>query len=153
MPESLQKVINQIKELFAKLDSTKKIILGSVFAIVVIAIIILSTFSLDKNAVILFKDLQQKDYGEITKKLDALGYKYSGSGDSIISVDPEKRQEIITKLAQENLIPVGVQGWELFDIEKFTETQFDKDVKKYRALKGAIEKLQVDKKNWRKVRN
>jgi flagellar M-ring protein FliF len=101
----------------------------------VIAIIILSTFSLDKNAVILFKDLQQKDYGEITKKLDALGYKYSGSGDSIISVDPEKRQEIITKLAQENLIPVGVQGWELFDIEKFTETQFDKDVKKIPCLK------------------
>ncbi|HNI86862.1 MAG TPA: flagellar basal-body MS-ring/collar protein FliF [Leptospiraceae bacterium] len=140
MPESLQKVNAQIKELFDKLDSTKKIILGAVFATVVIALIILSTFSLEKNAVILFKDLQQKDYGEITKKLDALGYRYSGSGDSVISVDPEKRQEIITKLAQENLIPVGVQGWELFDIEKFTETQFDKDVKKYRALKGAIEK-------------
>jgi flagellar M-ring protein FliF len=43
-------------------------------------------------------------------------------------------------LAQENLIPVGVAGWELFDIDKFTETQFDKDIKKYRALKGAIEK-------------
>ncbi|MBK8397040.1 MAG: flagellar M-ring protein FliF [Leptospiraceae bacterium] len=140
MPESLQKVINQIKELFAKLDSTKKIIVGAVFAIVVIAIIILSTFSLDKNAVILFKDLQPKDFSEITKKLDALGFKYSSSDTSIISVDPEKRQEIITKLAQENLIPAGIQGWELFDVEKFTETQFDKDIKKYRALKGAIEK-------------
>jgi len=140
MPESLQKVLNQIKELFARLDNTKRIIIGAVFAIVVIAIIILSTFSLDKNAVILFKDLQPKDFSEITKKLDALGFKYSTSDTSIISVDPEKRQEIITKLAQENLIPTGVQGWELFDIEKFTETQFDKDIKKYRALKGAIEK-------------
>ena len=136
MPESLQKVLNQIKELFARLDNTKRIIIGAVFAVVVIAIIILSTFSLDKNAVILFKDLQPKDFSEITKKLDALGFKYSTSDTSIISVDPEKRQEIITKLAQENLIPTGVQGWELFDIEKFTETQFDKDIKKYRALKG-----------------
>jgi flagellar M-ring protein FliF len=140
MPESVQKILNQIKELFAKLDTTKRIILASVLALVIIGVILLSLFSLEKNNVILFKDLQAKDFSEITKKLDALGYKYSSGDTSVISVDPEKRQEIITKLAQENLIPAGVQGWELFDIEKFTETQFDKDIKKYRALKGAIEK-------------
>lgn len=140
MPESIQNLLNQSKELFAKLDNTKRIILAGVIAAVIVGVIILSTVSLEKNNVILFKDLQTKDFSEITKKLDALGYKYSSSDSSIISVEAEKRQEIITKLAQENLIPVGVQGWELFDLEKFTETQFDKDVKKYRALKGAIEK-------------
>ncbi len=140
MPESLQKFSNQVKELFEKLDTTKRIIIASVLALVIVGVILLSVFSLEKNNVILFKDLQNKDFAEITKKLDALGYKYSSSDASIISVDPEKRQEIITKLAQENLIPNGVQGWELFDLEKFTETQFDKDIKKYRALKGAIEK-------------
>jgi flagellar M-ring protein FliF len=140
MAETLKKLQEQLKELFSKLDTTKKAILAAVFGIIVIAIIVLSSLSLKKNNVILFKDLQPKEYSEITKKLDALGYAYSSSDTSIISVDPDKRQEIITKLAQENLIPVGVQGWELFDIEKFTETQFDKDIKKYRALKGAIEK-------------
>jgi flagellar M-ring protein FliF len=88
----------------------------------------------------LFKDLDPKDFSEISKKLEALGYEYSAADTSLISVDPDKRQEIITKLAQENMIPAGIQGWELFDIEKFSETQFDKDIKKYRALKGAIEK-------------
>jgi len=140
MAETLKKLQEQLKELFSKLDTTKKAILAAVFGIIVIAIIVLSSLSLKKNNIILFKDLQPKEYSEITKKLDALGYAYSSSDTSIISVDPDKRQEIITKLAQENLIPVGVQGWELFDIEKFTETQFDKDIKKYRALKGAIEK-------------
>ena len=140
MAETLKKLQEQLKELFSKLDTTKKAILAAVFGIIVIVIIVLSSLSLKKNNVILFKDLQPKEYSEITKKLDALGYAYSSSDTSIISVDPDKRQEIITKLAQENLIPVGVQGWELFDIEKFTETQFDKDIKKYRALKGAIEK-------------
>jgi flagellar M-ring protein FliF len=140
MPESLKKIQEQLKELLAKLDSTKKIILGSVLGIVIVAIVVLSSLSLKKNSVILFKDLQPKEYSEITKKLDALGYSYSAGDTSIISVDPDKRQEIITKLAQENLIPVGVQGWELFDVDKFTETQFDKDIKKYRALKGAIER-------------
>ncbi|MCB1176637.1 MAG: flagellar M-ring protein FliF, partial [Leptospiraceae bacterium] len=140
MPESLKKILEQIKELFGKLDNTKRIILGVVIAIVIVAIVVLSSFSLKKNAVVLFKDLQPKEFSEISKKLEALGYDYSAADASIISVDPDLRQEIITKLAQENLIPPGIQGWELFDIDKFTETQFDKDIKKYRALKGAIER-------------
>lgn len=140
MPEALKNLVEQLKELFNKLDTTKKIILGSVVGIIIVAIVLISLLSMKKNNVILFKDLQPKEFSEITKKLDALGYSYSTGDTSVISVDPDKRQEIITKLAQENLIPIGVQGWELFDIEKFTETQFDKDIKKYRALKGAIEK-------------
>ncbi|MCB1193548.1 MAG: flagellar M-ring protein FliF [Leptospiraceae bacterium] len=139
MPEQLQKIIDKIKELSSKLDTTKKIIIGSIFLVVVIAIIIVSSLSVQKNNIILFKDLDPKNFSEITKKLDALGYDYSAGDTSVISVNPEERQEIITKLAQENLIPPGVRGWELFDLEKFTETQFDKDIKKYRALKGAIE--------------
>lgn len=139
MGEQVKKFISQGKELFSKLDKTKKIILGAVVGIVIVAIIGLSTFSVQKNRVLLFQNLQTKDFAEITKKLDALGYSYSTSGTNTVSVDPEKKQEIVTKLAQENLIPSGVHGWELFDLEKFTETQFDKDIKKYRALKGAIE--------------
>ncbi len=140
MAEFFQRILSQVKELFSKLDTTKKAILGGVLTLVVVAIVVLANISTQRNNVVLFKDLQPKDFADITKKLDALGYSYSTSDASIITVDPEKRQEIITKLAQENLIPAGVQGWELFDIEKFTETQFDKDIKKFRALKGAIEK-------------
>lgn len=140
MPEFLQKILDSAKELFQKLDTTKKAMLGGVLATVIIAVVVLANVSSSRNKVILFKDLAAKDYSEVTKKLEAMGYAYSGSDTSIISVEPDQRQEIITKLAQENLIPAGVQGWELFDVEKFTETQFDKDIKKYRALKGAIEK-------------
>ncbi|MCZ8156420.1 MAG: flagellar basal-body MS-ring/collar protein FliF [Leptospira sp.] len=140
MPEPLQKILDNIKELFNKLDKTKKLILGGVLLTVLVAVVILSNVSSQKNRIVLFKDLDPKDFSEVTKKLDALGYSYGTSETSLITVDPDQRQEIVTKLAQENLIPAGVSGWELFDIEKFTETQFDKDIKKYRALKGAIEK-------------
>ncbi|GBF50617.1 flagellar MS-ring protein [Leptospira ryugenii] len=140
MPEALQKILDKVKELFNKLDNTKKLILGGVVLVIVVAVVILSNVSSQKNRIVLFKDLDPKDFSEVTKKLDALGYSYGSSDTSVITVDPDQRQEIVTKLAQENLIPAGVSGWELFDIEKFTETQFDKDIKKYRALKGAIEK-------------
>lgn len=139
MPEQLQKILNNIKEFFNSLDTTKKLILGGVAITVVVALGLLTTVSSQKNKVILFQNLTAKDFAEVTKKLDSMGYSYSTGDTSIVSVDPEQRQEIITKLAQENLIPAGVQGWELFNVEKFTETQFDKDIKKYRALKGAIE--------------
>ncbi|MCB1156876.1 MAG: flagellar M-ring protein FliF [Leptospiraceae bacterium] len=140
MPEQVQKLLNQLKELSSKLDKTKKAILAAILGVVVIAFVVLSNFSLQKNYVILFHDLDSKNFAEITKKLDAMGYSYNTSDTSVISVEPEKRQQIVTKLAQENLIPPGVPGWEIFDVEKFTETQFDKDIKKFRALKGAIEK-------------
>ncbi|TGK00729.1 flagellar basal body M-ring protein FliF [Leptospira semungkisensis] len=139
MPEQLQKILNNIKEFFGSLDTTKKLILGGVAITVVIALGLLTTVSSQKNRVVLFQNLTAKDFAEVTKKLDSMGYSYNTGDTSIVSVDPEQRQEIITKLAQENLIPAGVQGWELFNVEKFTETQFDKDIKKYRALKGAIE--------------
>ncbi|HMZ61943.1 MAG TPA: flagellar M-ring protein FliF, partial [Leptospiraceae bacterium] len=108
MPEALTKLLNQTKELLGKIDTKQKIILGSVLGVVIIAVILLSTISLQKNSVVLFKDLNAKDFGEVTKKLDSMGYTYSTSDASTVAVDPDKRQEIITKLAQENLIPVGV---------------------------------------------
>ncbi|PJZ70047.1 flagellar M-ring protein FliF [Leptospira perolatii] len=139
MPEQLQKILDNIKEFFGSLDMTKKLILGGVALTILVALGLLATVSSQKNRVVLFKDLTSKDFADVSKKLDSMGYSYGSSDTSMITVDPEQRQEIITKLAQENLIPAGVQGWELFNVEKFTETQFDKDIKKYRALKGAIE--------------
>ncbi|MBE8355800.1 flagellar M-ring protein FliF, partial [Leptospira interrogans serovar Pomona] len=106
----MQKILSNIREFFTTLDTTKKLILGGVALTVLVAIGILSTISLQKNRVVLFKDLTSKDFAEVTKKLDSLGYQYGSSDTSVITVDPEQRQEIVTKLAQENLIPAGVQG-------------------------------------------
>ncbi|MGE8891963.1 flagellar basal-body MS-ring/collar protein FliF, partial [Leptospira interrogans] len=70
MPEQLQKILNNIREFFTTLDTTKKLILGGVALTVLIAIGILSTISLQKNRMVLFKDLTSKDFAEVTKKLD-----------------------------------------------------------------------------------
>ena len=61
------KVINQIKDLFIKLDSTKRLFWVLFSAIVVVAIIILSTFSLDKMLSYFFRDLQQKIMEKLLK--------------------------------------------------------------------------------------
>jgi flagellar M-ring protein FliF len=71
-------------------------------------------------------------------KLGEMGFAYTSSGTDTIYISPDKKNAAMVALAQENLIPQGVHGWELFDIDKWSETQFEKDIKKQRALSGAI---------------
>jgi len=141
MPEGLQNILNQIKELWSKIDNKQKITIGVIAAGAVIVFIAIGSFSSKPSKVILFENLSTSDYSAISKTLDGLGYEYSGSGTSALYVDESKRQEIITKLAQENLIPAGIEGWELFNMSRWDETTLDKEVKIQRAIKGELERM------------
>ena len=89
----------------------------------------------------MFKNMEAKDFAKITAKLDEMAIHYKTSGTDTIFVKPADRDKIIVSLAQDNLIPQGVHGWEIFDEEKWSETKFEKDVKKQRALMGALSKM------------
>lgn len=128
----------KITEVFGKLDNTKKIILISVVGVFLGAIILVASMSGTDSRTVLYKNLESKDFAAITSKLTELNYGFSTSGTNTIYVVPEKKEEILMALAQENLIPKGIPGWELFDEDKWSETQFEKDVKKRRAITGAL---------------
>ncbi|MCB1319024.1 MAG: flagellar M-ring protein FliF, partial [Leptospiraceae bacterium] len=141
MPEQLKNLLNSAQELWGKLDNTKKITLGAVILVVAIAFASMSAFSSQPANVKLYEDLNQSDFSEITAALDAMGYAYNTSGASSIYVNPDQRDEIIVKLAQDNLIPVGAEGWDIFDISRWDETTFEKNVKLHRAMKGSLERM------------
>ena len=141
MPEFINNLLNQGRAIYSGLDNTKKMIAGGVLAVAVITYIAMAGFSSKPAKEALYEDLSSSDYASITKALDAMGYEWSGSGTSAIFVDGQKRQEIITKLAQDNMIPAGVEGWEIFNVSKWDETTFDKDVKLHRAMKGSLEQM------------
>ncbi len=141
MPEAIQRILNQLSDLWNKFDNTKKITVGAVVGLLIIAIVAMATFSAKPAREILYDNLSASDYAAISKKIESLGYEWTGSGTSTILVDGLKRQEIITKLAQENLIPAGVEGWEIFNMSRWDETTFDKDVKLHRAIKGSLESM------------
>jgi flagellar M-ring protein FliF len=140
MPDFKQ-IFQKILEVVNKLDTTKKIIVGAVALTLAAAfVIVISVSSVDSREV-LFKNIETKDFAKITSKLDEMGIHYKSSGTSVIYVKPADRDRIIVQLAQENLIPQGIHGWEIFDEEKWSETKFEKDVKKQRALMGALSKM------------
>jgi len=138
MGEFFVKLFNQAKEIFNKLDTTKKIIVGAVLGVVVVAFIVLFSVSSGEPNVVLFSELSSEDFGQVTKKLEEMGYHYDTSGTTGILVKPDERDLIMTRLAQEQMIPKGIPGWKLFDMSKWTETDKELDVKYMRALRDEI---------------
>ncbi len=138
--EFIKKLFGQMKEVFGKLDRTKKIIIGVVTGVVVVAFIVLFSVSSGQPNVVLFSELSSDDFGQVTKKLDEMGYHYQASGQTNIMVRPDDREVILTKLAQEKMIPKGIPGWKLFDMTKWTETERELDVKYMRAVRDEIKR-------------
>ena len=141
MPEGIQKIIDQVLGLWNGLDTTKKATIGGIIVVVVVAFVAVGSFSSQPAKVLLYENLNAGDYGKITKTLDAMGYAWKGDGTTSIYVAGDKRQAIMTKLAQDNLLPAGVEGWEIFNFSKWDETTFDKNVKLHKAMKGALEQM------------
>ncbi|MFW5808768.1 MAG: flagellar basal-body MS-ring/collar protein FliF [Spirochaetota bacterium] len=136
----LKNLLSQAQEVFGKLSTAQKIIIGAVGAILVVSFVILFTFSSDTPRVVLFSDLSANDFGQVTKQLEDMGYRYSTTGTTTVLVEPDERDIIMTKLAQEDMIPKGIPGWQLFDVSKWTETDREIDVKFMRALRGAVKR-------------
>ncbi len=141
MSPILQNIIDQAQKLWKSLDNTKRIIIGGILVIVTVAFVSMASFSSKSPKILLYGDLNADSYGEITKALEGMNYSWSGSGTSNIYVAANQRQAIITRLAQDNLIPVGVEGYEIFDMSRWDETSFDKNIKLHRAIKGSLEKM------------
>ncbi len=140
MGEFFKKLISQFRDIYSKLDTTKKIIIGSVVGVVLIAFIVLFSVSSEKPQVILFSELSADEFGQVTKKIEEMGYKYKATGTTSVFVKPEERDIIMTRLAQENMIPKGIPGWKLFDLSKWTETDRELDIKYMRALRDEIKR-------------
>ena len=138
--EFLRNLLTQLKDIYGKLDTTKRIVIGVVLGVVVIAFIVLFTVSSDQQRVVLFAELDSNDFGQVTKKLDEMGFRYTSGGTTSIYVSPQEKEIIMTKLAQESMIPKGIPGWKLFDISKWTETDRELDVKYMRALRDEIKR-------------
>ena len=141
MKDFIKNFLNQIQKVWGGLDKKKRLILAGVAGVVFIGLVFVASFSTRLPRVLLYGDLNQGDYAKITKTLDAMSYSWHGSGTDSIYVDSSKRQAIITRLAQDNLIPAGVEGYDIFDISRWDETSFDKNIKLHRAIKGSLEQM------------
>ncbi len=142
MNEWLRQLINQIKTLWSKWSLTQKIILFSIVGVAVLAVVLIAVFSSAPTMVTLIGTpiTDENNLARIVTVLDEEGVTYKVSPENMIYVEDEttaRRMRAI--LIREDLIPPRTDPWAIFDVERWTLTDFERDVNLQRALTKNLE--------------
>jgi len=140
MGDLFKKIVSQVKGIISKLDKKQKIIFSAISGVVFIVLMVAVSSSSTPTMTYLFKKpMSRSDYARITKKLQEYGAAFKTEDDRFVVVKDEKTgSRLRMKLGQDKLLPEGIKGWELFDTEKWTTTDFERNVMKRRAIIGAM---------------
>lgn len=144
MNEWLKKFTDRIKGLWGKWTLVQKLILIAVPVVAIGGIIALLSVSSSPGQVRLIDtpvtDQIQRD--NIILRLNEENVHASVSSDGIIYVDDEitaRRMRAI--LIREDLLPSNVDPWSIFDVERWTTTDFERNVNMRRAITEEVRKM------------
>ncbi|TAH55855.1 MAG: flagellar basal body M-ring protein FliF [Treponema sp.] len=137
MNEWLKKLVSQLSTLWGKWTLVQKLILGGIIAAVIVGFVILFSVSSSPSMVPLIDspiaDESLRD--KIVLRLNQENVKTSISATGIISVQDESvARRMRSILIREDLIPQNVDPWAIFDVERWTITDFERNVNKRRAI-------------------
>lgn len=137
MNEWLKKLISQISSLWVKWSLVQKLVLGGIILVVVFGIVMLFSVSSAPTMVPLIDtpiaDEAVRD--KIIVRLNEENIKTSVSATGVISVADETiARRMRSILIREDLIPQNIDPWAIFDVERWTLTDFERNVNKRRAI-------------------
>lgn len=141
MNEWLKKLVSQIKELWSKWTIIQKVILIGVIVAVIVALVLVVTLSSKTTEVPLFNvaitDEAQRD--KIVYRLAEENVDVNVNATGMLTVKDEataRRMRAI--LVREDLVPGNVDPWNLFDTERWTTTDFERNVNLQRSITNQI---------------
>jgi flagellar M-ring protein FliF len=142
MNDFIKRLWEQVRTLWGKWSWVQRLTLIGVAVATVAAIALMMVFSASPSRVALIgsplKD--QQAILAITARLDQENIAYTTSEDGHIYVnDTKTAQRARAILFRENLIPSGVDPWAVFDVERWSITDFERDINKRRAITKALE--------------
>ncbi len=138
--EFFGKFKDQFNGFWSTLDLTKKIAFGAVGVLIAIALGALLTMSPSDTKEYLFTGLSDSDKNDIASYLKKNGVDDYILDNNGIKVDPKRVLELRVKLASEGLPAGGTVGWEKFDSQDFTRTEFEQHIHKLRAIQGELQR-------------
>ncbi len=141
MNQLLEFIKNVISK-FNELPLTSKIVVISSVVAVIVAIVVVVVISRPTTKVLLYPQaLSPEDFARVTKKLSELNIPFETKDNKFVLVaDDNIKQKAKMQLAWEGIIPNNVKGFELFDVQSFTTTDFERNVNLHRAIIGEIER-------------
>lgn len=134
----LQKLSEQLKLFWGKLDFVKRAILIGTVGAMLIGLLYLGASSTKKEYEYLFINLSEEDTHEISSQLKGMGFQDYIIDQKGIKVTPENIVKLRLQLAQEGLPSKGNVGWEKFDQQDFARTEFEQKIQKNRAIQGEL---------------
>jgi flagellar M-ring protein FliF len=131
--------LDQIKAFFSRLTSSQKLFLSSVAVLSFAAIWLLTSLANTLTYSVLFSNLDARDSAVILEKLKEkkIPYKLSGGG-AVISVPDSQVGELRIQLAGEGLPQGGAIGFEIFDKNSLSTTDFVQNINYVRAIEGEL---------------
>ena len=139
MQESLQKLRLKLLEYWTSMEKKRKLslIITSLFVLLVITALI---FSLTRTKYeILYSDLNLKDMGQITAKLDEMGVAWKSDSDNKnILVPAESKNRVKIELATYGLPKEGYSFMDAFNDSSWTMTDYDKKQRLKHALQSEL---------------
>jgi len=142
MNEWFKKLITQLKNLWGKWSATQKIILFAVVGVALLAIILVVVFSASPSMIPLIGTPIQDDtnLSRIVAVLDEEGVSYKLTPENMIYVSDDKTAKRMRAiLIREDLVPAKTDPWAIFDVERWTLTDFERDVNLQRAITRNLE--------------
>jgi flagellar M-ring protein FliF len=141
MNEWFKKILEQIKNLWSKWSTTQKIILFSIIGVSILAIILLIVFSSAPTLHPLFRTAIQNDEElfRITTRLDEEGIYYEVKDNMIYVKDEKTAMRMRNILVREDMVPDHIDPWDLFDVERWSLTDFERNINLRRSLERKLE--------------
>jgi flagellar M-ring protein FliF len=141
MKEWIKKFIAQIKTLWGKWTLVQRIILIGIALAAVVGIVVLVGVSSTPTMVpVIDAPIRNEEtLDRIVARINEEGVRTSVSPTGIISVPDDKTaRRIRSILIREDLIPSGTDPWSIFDRERWTITDFERNVNLRRAITQMI---------------
>lgn len=142
MNEWLQRVFEQIKNLWSKWSTVQKVILFAVLGGAILGIAFLIVFSSTPSMVPLIttRIQDQEMLNKISMRLDEENVEHQITEDGRVLVqDKRTAQRMVAVLAREDLIPPEASPWDIFKMDRWTITDFERNVNLRRAITESIE--------------
>jgi len=142
MKEWLQKLREQLTGLWSKWTTVQKVLFVAIVGAAAIGLVTLITVSAAPARVpVLTRPVEEPEQlDRITQRLDAESIPFTvGPDDVIYAEDQQTARRARAVLVREDLIPERTDPWEIFDVERWTDTDFERDVNFRRALTQSVE--------------
>lgn len=138
----LKKMVQTVKDLWGKWSAVQKILFFGILAAVAAGLILLATVSTSPGMVPLMTSpvSDQNQLYKISTRLDEEGVAHTISETGMIMVEDKfTAQRMISILMREDLIPNEVSPWDVFQMDRWTVTDFEREVNLRQAITKNLE--------------